>query len=86
MDCELFLGVSSLIVVIDLLNSSRYGTGLTLRQLDNISDAVLLVCRCTWAEELSQPCAKILFIFPSINSRFFSYMDCFTVVVDLGRL
>ena len=40
----------SLIVVIDLLNSFRDGNDLNLRQLDNISDAVLLVCRCTWAE------------------------------------
>ena len=40
----------SLIVVMDLLNSFRDGNDLSLRQLDNISDAVLLVCRCTWAE------------------------------------
>ena len=39
----------SLIVVIGLLNSFRDGNDLSLRQLD-ISDAVLLVCRCTWAE------------------------------------
>ena len=40
----------SLIVVMDLLNSFRDGNDLNLRQMDNISDAVLLVCRCTWAE------------------------------------
>ena len=34
----------------DLLNSFRDGNDLNLRQLDNIPDAVLLVCRCTWAE------------------------------------
>ena len=28
----------------------RDGNDLNLRQLDNISDAVLLVCRCTWVE------------------------------------
>ena len=33
-----------------LLDSFRDGNDLNLRQLDNISDAVLLVCRCTWAE------------------------------------
>ena len=43
-------GKSSLIVVMDLLNGFRDGNDLNLRQLDNISDAVLLVCRCTWAE------------------------------------
>ena len=40
----------SLIVVIDLLDSFRDGNDLNLRQLDNNSDAVLIVCRCTWAE------------------------------------
>ena len=33
-----------------LLNSFRDGNDLNLGQLDNISDAVWLVCRCTWAE------------------------------------
>ena len=40
----------SLIVVMDLWDSFRDGNDLNLRQMDNISDAVLLVCRCTWAE------------------------------------
>ena len=40
---------NSLIVVIDLVKSFRGGKDLNLT-LDNISDAVLLVCRCTWAE------------------------------------
>ena len=37
-------------VVIDWLDSFRDGSDLNLRQLDNNSDAVLLVCRFTWAE------------------------------------
>ena len=40
---------TNLIVAMGFLNSFRDGIALNLRQLD-ISDAVLLVCRCTWAE------------------------------------
>ena len=73
----------SLIVVIGLLNSFRDGNDLKLRQLDNISDAVLLVCRCTWAKRPSQPGDRIPFIIHFINSRFCSIYglllccDCF---------
>ena len=34
----------------DLLTSFRDDNDLNMRQLDNISDAVLLVSRCSWAE------------------------------------
>ena len=35
-----------------LLNSFRDGNGLNCWQLVNISDAILMVCRCTWANHL----------------------------------
>ena len=41
---------SAYVVVIDLLNSFRDGNDLNLSPLNSISDAVLLVCCCTWAE------------------------------------
>ena len=57
-----------LIVVMRLLKSLRDDNDLNLRHLDNTSDAVLLICCCTWLEELSQPGEIIPFLFHFINS------------------
>ena len=47
---ELVTNQDSLIVVMDLLNSLRNRNDLKVLQMDHISDAVWLVCCCTWAE------------------------------------
>ena len=77
---------SGLIIVMDLLNSFRDGHDLNLRQLDNISDAVLLDCRFTWAERIiTTPVRQIHLYFISSIQGFASYSDC-TYSVFLWRL
>ena len=66
-----------------LFESFRDGNDLNLR-LDNISDAVLLVCRCTWAEGNITTGEIFSFIIHVIISRFFQGQGHF-VTSHLGN-
>ena len=61
----------STIIVMSLMNSFKDGNDLNLRHLNNISDVVSLVCRCTWAErEITTPRDTLLhFSFHFIISK-----------------